>query len=314
MTDSACPEVSVILPTFNVSPFIGAAIESVLQQNFSNFELLVMDDGSSDDTVDIARSFNDPRVTVYPREHRGPTHSMNEAIKLARGRWLAFLDGDDTWAPAKLQRHVEHMIANPELDLTFCRSRMIDEQGNNLHITSPRWKGTLSYRQLLISNPAANGSSIFVDREALLRAGYFDTSFSASYDHELWLRVALLRPDNMACIPETLTYYRRRSGQITADPYVMEQGWRQLIDKHRQLNPEIVNALEPKSRSNLCRYLAAIAYECGEIKLGLHYIKESLVSAPLLFLRTGRSYLVTGALLARGVLGGLLPGLFQRRL
>lgn len=82
----------------------------------------------------------------------------------------------------------------------------------------------------------------------------------------------------------------------------MEQGRQQSIDKHRKLNPDIVNAVESKSRSNLYRYLAAIAYEGGEIKRGLYYIKESVVSAPLLFLRTGRSHLVTGALLARGVL------------
>ena len=81
----------------------------------------------------------------------------------------------------------------------------------------------------------------------------------------------------------------------------MEQCWRQLIEKHRQLNPEIVNAIEPQSRSNLCRYLAAIAYEGGDIKLGLQYIKKSLSSDPLLFLRTWRSYMVVAALLAKGL-------------
>jgi len=74
-----------------------------------------------------------------------------------------------------------------------------------------------------------------------------------------------------------------------------------LIEKHRQLNPEIVNALEPKSQSNLYRYLAAIAYETGDTRLGLQYIKKSLKSAPLLFLRTGRSYIVAAALLLKGL-------------
>lgn len=298
------PEVSVLLPTYNVAPFIGAAIESILEQDFRDFELIMMDDGSSDRTVEVALGYEDSRITVHRREHCGPTQMMNEGIDLAGGRLVAFLDGDDTWAPTKLTRHVEVMTADSGLDMTFCRSRMIDEQGKSLRVTSPRWSGVLSYQDLLVSNPAANGSSVVAVRDALLQAGKFDTAFAASYDHELWLRLALLRPDNIICIPKLLTYYRRRSGQITANPLVMKKGWQQLMDKHRQINPEIVNDLEPKSRSNVCRYLAAIAYENGEARLGLRYIMDSLRSSPWLFLRTWRSYLVTAALLARGLVHG----------
>jgi len=304
MNSNRHPEVSVLLPTYNVAPFIGAAIESILDQNFRDFELIMMDDGSSDGTVEVALGYEDSRVTVHRREHRGPTQMMNEGINLARGRLVAFLDGDDTWAATKLTRHVEVMTAGSGLDMTFCRSRMIDEQGKSLHVTSPRWSGVLTYQDLLVSNPAANGSSIVATRKALVQAGKFDTAFAASYDHELWLRLALLSPDNIICIPELLTNYRRRSGQITTDPRVMEKGWQQLMDKHRQLNSEIVNELEPKSRSNVCRYLAAIAYENGDARLGLRYIMDSLRSAPWLFLRTWRSYLVTAALLFRGLVRG----------
>jgi len=295
------PGVSVVIPTYNIGPFIGAAIDSVLAQGFQDFELLVIDDGSSDDTPDIADGFDDPRVRVYRRAHRGPTYAMNEAIERAQGRWIAFLDGDDLWMPEKLERHIEVMTARPDLDLTFCLSRMIDECGRDLHITSPRWSGPLTYRDLLISNPAANGSSIVVNREALVRAGGFDTAFAAVYDQELWLRLALLRRDNIACIPEVLTLYRRRVGQITADASVMERGWRQMMNKHRQLQPDIVAEVESHSRSNLCRYLAAIAYESGHYQIGLGHIKESIQCAPWHFLRTRRSYLVVCALVAKAL-------------
>lgn len=303
MTSAAAPEVSVVVPTHNVAPFIGAAIESILAQNFGDFEVILMDDGSSDSTVEVARRFDDDRLNIVPRRHRGPTRTMNEAIELARGRWIAFLDGDDMWAPDKLRRHVEVMNARPGLDMTFCRSRMVNEEGQNLPIKSPRWKGSLRYEQLLVSNPAANGSSIVARRQALMEAGCFDNDFAASYDYDLWLRLALLRPNNIACIPEVLTYYRRRSGQITADPSIMEDSWKQLIEKHRQLNPETVNALEPRSRSNLYRYLAAIAYEAGQPGLGLSYMRRSLSSSPRQFLFTARSYVVSGALLVRRLFG-----------
>ena len=86
----------------------------------------------------------------------------------------------------------------------------------------------------------------------------------ASHSHELWLRLALLRPDNISCIPQVLTYYRRRDGQITNGRSTMEKAWRGIIEKHRQLHPEVVGAIERQSRSNLCRYLAATAYENKE--------------------------------------------------
>lgn len=295
------PRVSVVMPSFNTAKFIGPAIESVLAQDYGQFELIVVDDGSSDGTPDIAEAFTDSRIRVHRCSHRGPTHAMNLALDLAQGTWVAFLDADDLWAPGKLRRHVEVMTARPGLDITFCRSRMIDGQGRPLPITSPYWSGYLTYRDLLISNPAANGSSIVADRQALIRAGGFDTAFNAVYDQDLWLRVALQRQNNIASIPEQLTFYRRRSAQITSDPSVMEHGWEKLIEKHRELSPETVSEVEGKSRSNLYRYLAAIAYEQGDSRNGLQYLGISLRSAPLQFLRKWRSYLVAAALMGLAI-------------
>ena len=183
----------------------------------------------------------------------------------------------------------------------YACTAMCDDSRGDHPITLPRWSCPLTYRVLLISIHAANGSSIVATREALVRAGGFDTAFAAVYDQELWLRLALLRRDNIACIPEVLTLYRRLVGQITADASVMERGWRQMMNKHRQLQPDIVAEVEPHSRSNLCRYLAAIAYESGHSQIGLGHIKESIQCAPWHFLRTRRSYLVVCALVAKAL-------------
>jgi glycosyltransferase involved in cell wall biosynthesis len=301
MTTTGSPSISVVLPTYNVAGFIRAAIESILQQSYECFEVILLDDGSHDGTADIADSFADPRIRVCRRKHRGPTFAMNDAIGLSRGKWIAFLDGDDTWAPNKLKRHVEVMTARPELDMTFSRSRLMDENGRRLRVKSPRWTGPLTYRDLLISNPAANGSSIVACRKSILTAGGFDTTFAAGYDHELWLRLALLRPDNMICIPEVLTFYRRRRGQITRDWHVMEKAWQDIIEKHRLLHPEVVNAVEGQGRCNLYRYLAAIAYENKNYRGGLSLLSQSLKSAPSLFFRTYRSYVVASALLGKAL-------------
>ncbi|MFC1680653.1 glycosyltransferase family 2 protein [Pseudomonadota bacterium] len=302
MIAAEIPSVSVIMPAYNVGELIRVAIESVLVQSHQDFEVIVLDDGSIDCTADIAERLDDPRVRVYRREHRGPTVSMNEAIQQSRGSLLAFLDADDTWAPDKLERHVKIMTARPELDMTFSRSQLMDENGRKLWIISPAWHGPLTYRDLLISNPAANGSSVVARRDAIISAGGFDTSLTAGYDQELWLRLALHRSDNIAPVPQVLNYYRRRTGQITKSWSVMEDAWRVIIEKHRQLHPQVVNSIEMQSRSNLCRYLAAIAYENKNYHEGLRLLRESFRCAPIQFLGTSRSYLVASAMLSKALL------------
>lgn len=299
--------VSVIMPAYNAAGLIPEAITSILGQHYDDFEVIVMDDGSIDGTADVADSFADPRIMVFRREHRGPTHAMNDAIEQARGALLAFLDADDTWAPDKLNWHVDLMTARPELDMTFSRSQLMDENGRKHWIKSPAWSGPLSYRDLLISNPAANGSSVVARRCAIIDAGGFDTSFNAGYDQELWLRLALQRPRNIAPIQRVLNYYRRHGEQITKDWTVMEKAWQGIINKHHKIHPEIVNAVKKKSRSNLCRYLAAIAYENRDYPAGFSLLHESFRCAPVQFLLTLRSYLVLIAMSSKALWQRVMP-------
>jgi glycosyltransferase involved in cell wall biosynthesis len=304
------PAISVIIGAYNVERFVAAAIQSALSQTFGDFELIVADDGSTDDTLAVVREFTDSRISVLAFPHRGPTWLLNDCVARSRGRYLAFLDGDDVWAPRRLERHVEYMDARPGADLTFSLSRIIDENGRDTGITSRSFQGPLPFHHLLADNLMANGSAVMIRRTALEQAGLFDTAMEASYDHDCWLRIALLRPGNILCIPEVLTFYRRRRGQITGDWRRMERASHHMAEKFHVSRPREAARAERRRRENLYRYLAMIAFESGAYAEGLKLLLRSAAASPLHFLLTLRSYKTALALAA----GLLLPQRWLRRL
>src|ERR1700691_3917251 len=121
---------SVVMPAYNVAPFIRESVESVLCQTFSNFELIVVDDGSTDGTSDQLSSLIDPRLHIVRQANSGSSSARNNGIRFASGQYIGFLDADDLWMPNKLEAHIRFLDEHPEIDLTFSRSQIIDELGN----------------------------------------------------------------------------------------------------------------------------------------------------------------------------------------
>ena len=124
--------VSVITPLYNSERFIRDALQSVLDQTHSNLELLVVDDGSPDDSADVVESMGDPRITVFRQDNRGPCRARNSAIARAKGDYIGFIDHDDHWAPDKLEKQVAHLEANPTVGVSYGPSAFIDEDGNRM--------------------------------------------------------------------------------------------------------------------------------------------------------------------------------------
>jgi len=227
------PTVSVVMPVYNVAPWVAAAIESALRQTLTNLEVIVVDDGSSDDTGRVVSCIDDPRVRFESMPHQGAAATLNHAVRIASGTFVAFLDGDDLWAPAKLERQIAFMEQRPETDLTFSQSRLCNEHGANLGLTSRREHEPVSFERLYVDNMIGNGSSVVARRTALLEAGPFDTELLGGYDFDVWLRIALLRPANVFCIPAVLTYYRRREGQITKNWKLMGAALKRVLRRPR---------------------------------------------------------------------------------
>jgi glycosyltransferase involved in cell wall biosynthesis len=304
------PELSVVITAFNVAAYIGDALQSALNQTLRHIEVIVVDDGSTDGTLAVIRSIHDPRIRLVARSHAGEIAAFNAAIALAQGEFIAFLDGDDVWHPDKLAQHVRFLKDHPEIDLTFSWSRIIDENGTETGLTSRPWRGSLSFSQLLTDNVIGNGSSVVLRREPFLKIMPFDGALESCYDFDVFLRFALLRPANIACVPACLTYYRRRSGQITRDIDRMERGWNLVLERMMRLAPRETARVAAAARSNMARFYAYLAYENGNYFKAWAYLYRGFREAPLRFFLDLRNWKMTAATLS----ATLLPAQWHKRL
>lgn len=185
------PLVSVVIPAYNSSRFIAAAVQSVLDQRFSSFEIIVVNDGSPDTPeLDAALRTYLSRLRYLRQENRGPSAARNRAIREAVGRYVAFLDSDDVWLPHHLASQMRHLEAG-DLGLVYSNNLQIDDEGF-VHDAFDRVRqdGPVTFESLLAERCTVNTSSVVVLREALLRSGLFDEEMRRCEDFDLWLRLA----------------------------------------------------------------------------------------------------------------------------
>lgn len=284
--------ISVIIPAYNVVDFVREAVDSALAQTFRDIEVIVVDDGSTDGSADALRDLDDPRLRVVREGHAGSAAARNAGLRLASGELVAFLDGDDRWAPRNLEIQSAYLASHPEVDMTFGHSLVVDEEGRSMGFKSSSCAGPVSLSQLLCTNEIGNGSCLLLRRESLDRAGWFDTTLAACVDIDVWLRVASLRPDNVVAIPEVLTFYRRRPGQISGDWRRMESGYLQLLERLRRVAPLDVQRQENRSRAGRYRYYARLAREAGEAGTAARLLATAFCWAPVCLLADSRTWLI----------------------
>jgi glycosyltransferase involved in cell wall biosynthesis len=189
---TAVPLVSIILPTYNGMPYLREAVESVRAQTFRNWELIVIDDGSSDDSVTWLASIDDPRIHVLKSEHTGQRGRLrNRGLGVARGEWIAFNDSDDRWRPEKLERQLAYHAEHPELRWSYTGRAVIDRTGRLRTHPPDRWvphQGRILTR-LLRFEAAIALPSVLVSRSLLEQVGgFWDHPWGE--DYELWVRLA----------------------------------------------------------------------------------------------------------------------------
>jgi glycosyltransferase involved in cell wall biosynthesis len=297
------PLVSVLIPARNAGAFIDAGVGSALNQSIDSMEVIVVNDGSSDDTADRLAAWEDPRLHVIIQPNGGLASALNTAIGASRGVYIAFLDADDIWLPGKLVSHIQFHQDHPDIDATFSWVRVIDRRGKPVRMPCPRWRGSISYAQLLSDYVIRTLSAVVVRRAAVEQAGMFDSSFVRCIDFEFLLRVSLLRPNNIWAVPEVLALYRRHHDQRTRDWRLMQEGWNQVFDSVRRRAPEQTAAVNRVARSNMQRYYAALAYESGNFGEARQLIGRGFALSPGVFLCDTRNWKLTAAVAA----GLILP-------
>ncbi len=229
------PKVSVITPTYNCKPFLSEAIESVLAQTFQDWELIIIDDGSTDNTrAAIERFFNDPRVVYIFQENRGLACARNSGFKAAKGEYLALLDADDRWKPERLKETVAALDANPDVGLVHAHSLRITEDNkpievvkrDNRYLSGNLFKA-IFLRQAQISCPTATFRKACVDTVGLMDENLARMGVE---DREYWLRIARRYP--VLFIDKVLAYYRIRQSSMSKDTSQMLKARLYVIDKY----------------------------------------------------------------------------------
>ena len=229
------PRVSVVIPTYNRRDYVQAAIDSVLAQTVTDYEVIVVDDGSTDRTGDALSARYGERIRYVWQKNQGESRARNKGIDLARGEYVAFLDSDDLWLPQKLARQVTVLEAKPDMVLVFASFGEIDERGAPLANPLPeeRIRVDLELPSLCLHNMVGSPSNVMVRTEALKQVGGFDAAIQYGEDRELWLRLRLQGP--FAYIDEPLASIRHHAGSQNMGRPNLEQAERLLSDRLRIL-------------------------------------------------------------------------------
>ena len=228
--DSA-PRVSVAISTWNRAHLVGRAIHSALAQTFEDFELLVVDDGSTDDTPDVLAGVNDRRVhRVRHQGNHGISRTRNTAVGLARGEWLAFLDDDNEWMPDYLERHLAFAGSRPEAGVVYCRARLRQAPSESERVLGQLKQGRVFCDLVEGWNPFV--SSALMRRALVVEVGGLDERLRATEDRDLWMRLA--QRTEFAGMPDPLLIRHERHGpQLSRNPDFLARDAAILSEKWR---------------------------------------------------------------------------------
>lgn len=232
--------VSIIMPTYNCAKFIGKTIESVIAQTYENWELIIVDDCSKDNTEEVVSKYKDNRIKYHRLENNsGAAVARTEAMKKASGRYMAFLDSDDLWKKDKLEKQLEFMNKN-NYNFTCTEYEQIDEEGNKLNKVI-KVKKRADYNRILLDCPVGN-STVMYNVEKL---GKFEVpNIRKRNDDALWLQI-LKKEKYIYGMPDILMEYRIRSNSISSNKL-------SLVKYHWQLYREIEHLSVFRSAFHIC--------------------------------------------------------------
>lgn len=274
--------VSVIIPSYNSAQYLPEAIESVLTQTYRPLQVIVVDDGSTDDTARAVEPYRD-RIRFIQKSNGGPASARNFGLKAVKGDWIAFLDADDVWLPQKLEKQMRVIEEHPEVGMVACGEYEVNEYGTRdaEHIYT-NYKDKRRFLEALCSgNVIGGGSTALVRRSCLEHLGGFDEDLFGTEDWDMWLRIAFLY--EVRFVEEPLMEARRRNGSVSAPVHAE----RMLFNELKVLKKSFAG-LFPRTgflKKRQCyshRYLAAARtlHLNGGFKKARSYFVKSFVTYP----------------------------------
>ncbi|WP_412978234.1 glycosyltransferase [Nostoc sp. UIC 10607] len=244
--------ISVIIPAYNSEKTIKETIQSVLNQTFTNLELIIINDGSQDSTLDVIAEIQDSRIKVFSYPNAGGNISRNRGLNLAVGEFVSFLDADDLWTPDKLQSQLKALEENVTAKVAYSWTNYIDENSefvlSGTHFTA---NGDV-YEKLLVTNFLENGSNPLIRRESLIELSGFDECLSAAQDWDMWLRLAC--KFDFICVPSAQILYRISANSVSSNLVRQEKACLQVLERAYKERP-LAKHTWNLSLTNLYKYL-----------------------------------------------------------
>ncbi len=310
------PAVSVVIPMYNAAKYLNECVDSVLAQTYKDFEIIAVDDGSPDNCAAIIEGYDDPRIRLVQQQNRGLAGARNTGIRQSRGRYIAFLDADDSWHPEKLERHVGHLDHRKDIGVSYSASAFISEDSQPLGLFQTPKTRDVEAQDIFCRNPVGNGSAPVVRREVLdaikfIRPEtsghyghqYFDETFRQSEDVECWLRIALSTRWKFEGLSTALTNYRVNGEGLSANWKNQLASWERSVSNNARINVDFIVKWENLARAYQYRYLARRAVQSRDAQAAAELIKRALRSDASIVLREfGRTTATLGASVLLNVL------------
>lgn len=248
------PTISVIIPAYNAERTIASTIASVQKQIFTDLEIIVVNDGSTDRTLEVLQQISDPRMKVLSYENSGVSVSRNRGIAQATGEYIAFLDSDDLWTPEKLELQLTALQQSPKAGVAYSWTYfMFEDEKLSFVENSHSFEGNV-YADLLLTNFLHSGSNPLIRREAVESVGLFDPVIKSVEDWDYYIRLA--KKWDFVLVPKAQILYRQHLSSISYNIEVMQQHCLQLMEKAFETAPQEFQYLKAKSLANIYQYSA----------------------------------------------------------
>ncbi|MGL5875333.1 MAG: glycosyltransferase family 2 protein [Xenococcaceae cyanobacterium] len=275
------PKVSVIIPTYNAMSYLPSAIESVLKQTFSNFELIIVDDGSTDRTVEWTSELTDSRIKVILQDNYGSARARNQGIAIADGEYIALLDADDLWESTKLEKQVRFLDENPEIGIVDTWTLLIDDSGQSTGKVVVSKANRDVWQQLVQFQPVcACDSTPLIRRQCFETVGLFDENLLFLEDLDLWIRLA--ERFKFDAIKEPLVRYRQHSGSKSTNCRETLLAFRQIIEKTFESAPVELLYLRDRGYGRVNLYLAWKSLINNDRDRAIHFRLSAIAHYPQL--------------------------------
>jgi glycosyltransferase involved in cell wall biosynthesis len=257
------PYVSVIIPNYNYARYLPQALDSVLAQTYPHLEIMVVDDGSTDESQALLRNYGE-QIRWFQHHRQGVSAARNRGVKESSGELVAFLDADDVWLPTKLERQVQKFLEDRDLGLVHCGWEAIDKTGVPLDSHLDGLEGWVAKELLLLRRPAVLvvGSGAVVPRNTFEEIGGFDARLSTSADWDFSYRVAVRQ--RVGFVPDVLLQYRLHGTNMHANILVMEHDTLLAFSKAFSSGSREIQQLRRESYGNLHMILAGSFFRAGQ--------------------------------------------------